>query len=477
MASMSSRAWFARSAAACLALSLFGCEFGRDRPTIAVPGDLDVTSDPSGAQIILDNRNTGLQTPATLSTSAGNHFLALDLLTSSELFVWRGNVAVPETATAFVDAALVGGCFANCPFQVSANRVECVIVGLGDFCSTFFNPNQPQENEWPAGSGNEYVANLRVQVAARVGPEWSAFAGDTVASLVYQDTWLGRSPVSVTGGAGDHQGSFRYWADPGPFVTRPLLVGLEVAQDVVAPADSDLEDVIYFRFRITNVTADPRFQHWHPEVPATGITYTDLYAGMALDADIGGSSQPIEFSDDVGTLVRDSVAFIYDLEFAADLTAPYDTAPPLVGLVIVEAPVAAARRPFTLWTIDTDWDNLAGTGDDDYGYGYRALSAQLTATDPVQDCTGPGDDIGHCSDDPGDYRLALTAGPLTLAPGDSAVYTLALVFAEPVPGTFTSGTAIEPGLPTTAGRAIEAVADSLVARARRAAALWSQVSP
>lgn len=450
-------------------MTIAGCEFGRERPTMPVLGQLEVRSDPSGATIFLDTRNTGSATPATIDASAGNHTLRLELRTSSELFVWSGAVTVPETALVVVDAALAGGCFADCPFRV-ANRVECVIVGLGDFCSTVFNPSQPDANEWPVGSGNEYVANLRVQAAGIVDADGGGFAGDTVASLVYQDTWLGRSTVSIATSAADERASFRYWSDAGPFVSRLLLVGLEVDQRVIAPKNAELQNVVYFRFRLHNVTDDSRHRHWHPEIPEGGFTYTGLYAGMALDADIGNPA------DDVGTYLPDpGVAFIYDLDFRdTGLASGYETMPPLVGLILVEAP-PAARRPFSLWPIGSDWDKGAGTGDDDYRFGYRVLSAQLSAGDPIADC--PGDEIGHCSDDPKDYRLSLTAGPLKLAPGDSAVYTLALVFAEPVPGTFTSGTSLPPGEPLTAGRGIEPVADSLVARARRAVALWPNVFP
>jgi hypothetical protein len=368
-----------------------------------------------------------------------------------------------------VDAALAGGCSVDCPFQVRTTRAECLIIGFGDFCSTVFNPSLVNLNEWPTGSGNEYVANLRAQVAAIVGPQGDTLAGDTLVSLVYQNTWVGRSPITGT----SNRASLRYWADPLSTAGPQPLVGLEVEQEVIAPTSADLQDVLYFRFRIKNVTDDPRHRHWRPEIPEGGFTFENLYAGMALDADIGVPS------DDVGTLVADSFAFIYDPDFQDNaLASGYATMPPLVGLVLAETPAGVMRRPFSLWTIATDWDNDGAIrGDDDPGFGYRVLTAQLGAGDVLADCGAPGDEIGHCSNTQNDYRLSLTAGPLTLAPGDTATFVAALVYADPVPGEFTSGSPILPGDPTTSRPALEAVADSLVVRARRAVALWPSVAP
>ncbi|MGH7545727.1 MAG: hypothetical protein ACREKI_06045, partial [Gemmatimonadota bacterium] len=394
-----------------------------------------------------------------------------------EFFGWVGRVAVPETMQVDLDAALAGGCSLDCPFEVRTTRAECRIVGFGDFCSTVFNPSLGSTNEWPTGSGNEYVANLRVQVAAIVGPDGSTLAGDTLVSLVYQNTWVGRSAITGT----SNRQSLRYWADPLSAAGPQPLVGLEVEQEVIAPTSVELQDVLYFRFRLRNVTDDPRHRHWRPEIPEGGFTFENLYAGMALDADIG--STPAGTADDVGTVLSfapdSAVAFIYDLDFQENsLLSGYATMPPLVGLVLAETPAAVTRRPFSLWTIATDWDNDGAIrGDDDPGFGYRVLTAQLGAADALADCGTPGDDIGHCSDTQNDYRLSLTAGPLTLAPGDTATFVAALVYVEPAPGQFTPGSPILPGDPTTSRLALEAVADSLLVRAGRAVALWPSVAP
>jgi hypothetical protein len=73
--------------------------------------------------------------------------------------------------------------------------------------------------------------------------------------------------------------------------------------------------------------------------------------------------------------------------------------------------------------------------------------------------------------DAADLRMMVTAGPVTLAPGDSAAVTVAVVLAQPAPGTFTSGTVLDPGNPTDDTRALVATAAPLRARAQAAAAL------
>lgn len=456
----------------CCLVALGGCELERGRLTPPVFGQLDVRSDPSGAVILIDGASTGMVTPALLDRSAGRHRLRLQFTSAlGEVFLWEHEVVVPETTIVVVDAALVGGCPRNCPVRLRANRVGCVVTGWGDFCSTVFNPNRPRDNAWPVTSPNELVAGLRLQVGAVVAPDAPAFAGDTVASLVYAQTWVGRSPISVTSEAAGQVAAFRYWSDPGPTLTRLPLVGIEVEQRVIAPDLPELADVLYFRFRLRNVTADARFRAWHPEVPEDGLRYEGVYAGMSLDADVGDAD------DDVGTYLPGSqVAFIYDLNLRdSALVSGFANGPPLVGLTVTESPGSAVRRAVSLWRIREDWERGAGTADDDLDLGYRLLTAQLQAADPFVDCSGPGDEVGACSDEPADYRISLTAGPVTLAPADSAVFAVALVFAEPVAGTFVSGTPLPPGNPGVSGRPIEAVADSLSARALRAKSLWPQV--
>jgi hypothetical protein len=70
--------------------------------------------------------------------------------------------------------------------------------------------------------------------------------------------------------------------------------------------------------------------------------------------------------------------------------------------------------------------------------------------------------IGFLPSVPSDMRMTVSAGPVTLPPGDSVTITVAVAVAEPVPGTFTSGAGfLEPGEPHDQTRPIYAVAAGL----------------
>jgi hypothetical protein len=124
-----------------------------------------------------------------------------------------------------------------------------------------------------------------------------------------------------------------------------------------------------------------------------------------------------------------------------------------------------ARRVLNGWpsTISGqtgDWK--AGTLTEPLGYSF--LSGRLAYSPDNTD-----DTIGHMpGSTPSDYRMSVSAGPITLAPGDS---TLAVALADPAPGTFTSGTIISSGDPKTNDRPIMRVADLLRQRLIAAEAL------
>jgi hypothetical protein len=85
--------------------------------------------------------------------------------------------------------------------------------------------------------------------------------------------------------------------------------------------------------------------------------------------------------------------------------------------------------------------------------------------------------IGHLPMAPGDMRLSVSAGPLRLAPGDSAAVTVAVVLAEPAPNTFTTGVQFDPGNPTDRTRALYTTAQQLFARAAAASTVTTSLTP
>jgi hypothetical protein len=71
----------------------------------------------------------------------------------------------------------------------------------------------------------------------------------------------------------------------------------------------------------------------------------------------------------------------------------------------------------------------------------------------------------------GDVRMSVTAGPLTLAPGDEARIVIAVAIAPPVGGTFTSGVVMQPGDPFDTSRPLYLTAADLRAKINAAAAV------
>jgi hypothetical protein len=118
------------------------------------------------------------------------------------------------------------------------------------------------------------------------------------------------------------------------------------------------------------------------------------------------------------------------------------------------------------------WRNVGGVTPDWGGgrtnefVGLRMMSGIGTYT-PAH----PDPRIGHTPGDPGDVRLLVSAGPFTIAPGDSASFVYAIVLSEPVPGTFQPGTPTDPGDPLDPARPIAQVAQTLIDRARAARTL------
>jgi hypothetical protein len=68
-------------------------------------------------------------------------------------------------------------------------------------------------------------------------------------------------------------------------------------------------------------------------------------------------------------------------------------------------------------------------------------------------------------------RVSVTAGPLTLAPGEQAEIVLAVAFARPASGTYQSGTLVAPGDPFDTNRALYSIAALLRERMVAAQAL------
>jgi len=138
-----------------------------------------------------------------------------------------------------------------------------------------------------------------------------------------------------------------------------------------------------------------------------------------------------------------------------------------VGVRVLEAPPGMSPI-LSAWPRSADW--LPGTVGESTGWGW--LAGQQDEKYPRH----PDDRIGYAPTGPDDYRILTSAGPLRLAPGESATLTVAVVIAEPEPGTFTPGQTIGPGDPLDPNRQILRVAEGLRQRAIAAEELLTGTS-
>jgi hypothetical protein len=445
------------------ALALWSCG-DRSRPTIPVFGNLAVLSDPAGAQVAVDGRIFEGTTPVTLEgIEAGQRYVELAFVPGpAEFFGWEDTVTVPEEAVDTIRAALEGGCERNCPFLIDRGRIICRSTGNGDTCASVFYDGI-EALEWPNAGGGAYGAGGRLLFAGILDENAGALAGDTLSTQLYDVAWTGRQPMVRSSSGNRQQLELEYWGTAR--YRSESLTGLSVRQTLIAVDSARVNDVLFVRFEIENVSGDERYRRLYPWVPEGGFTYESLYAGFGFDPDVGQSE------NDLGTFDPSlNLSFMYDAHFQDEALGANAERPALVGLVTVEPPAGASERTFTLWRRVDDWDD-----GDAHAFAWRLLAGRLAPTDPIADHPSP--EIGHAGTTPNDYRLTEAYGPLRLGPGDTATLTVALLFADPVAGTYTPGILVPPGDPTDMNRQILAVADSLRALAEQVPELWNRYRP
>jgi len=455
-----------RRAAAVLLLTLasLGCFEERDRPTVPIFGTLELESDPAGAEVFIDSIRLGVVTPVTLDmVPAGEHLLELELGGDTpETFSFSDTITVPEEALASLRVPLQGGCLRNCPFLLARGRIDCRFTNAGDTCASVFFDQAPAL-EWPGESGADYGAGGRLLVAAIVGADGGTLAGDTLAIAVFDTlAWLGRRPVAREASTRRQEATVEYWASSA--FAGQYLQGLAVRQTLVAVDSAGVEDAILIGFQIVNNSDDELYRSAFPWIPEGGFTLEDVYVGFGLDADVGSAD------DDLGSVDPDlNLAFMYDADFRdPQLGQDFADQPGLVGLATIRAPQNATRRTLTFWPLGNDWDD----GGAEFGFAWRLLSGNLNAGDPL--ANHPSVEIGHYPGQPADYRMTDAYGPLTLAPGESVELVVGILLAEPVPGSFTAGSRIDPGNPTDPSRTILQVAANLRALAASLPDFWSR---
>jgi hypothetical protein len=422
-----------------------------DRPAGPLPGaGIVVDSDPRGAHIELDRQNTGRVTPDTLSNvTRGLRELVVRMTVGGLTYGYRTNVSITaEDSLVVVNGPLLlgcqtGGCIRSLTRFYASGDTRLATMPLGPL---FHVEGQGEGIQWPSGTGNSYASVGSALFAGLAGS-----SRDTVALGPYDFLYLAGRPTPTVSEGPTLLLRHSSWVLPPPGQRLLSTVrGLSVDYSVLARAETSGTIIVRLVFR--NITTDPVYRFIDPLVPAEGLTYHSAYVGFALDGDVGIAD------DDAISYVRDlDMVLTYDSDFLeSSFSGGWATRPALLGLRLLERP-AGTTVHLNSWPRGWDWE--AGQAAVERAGWYWMSGTQTwlgNHADPR---------IGYAPQDPQDLRMSVSAGPLQLAPGDSAAITLAVVLAEPAPGTFTSGTRVSPGDPLDQTRPLTAIAAPLIARA------------
>jgi hypothetical protein len=299
---------------------------------------------------------------------------------------------------------------------------------------------------WPTGSTNSY-ASIGMPLIAMVSG-----TRDTLALGIYDYDYLAGRPEPTLSTNPDRTTLTQSaWIIPPTSVLvsgTPTVRGIEVIEEVVGTTGSD---VIHIKLTFRNITNRDTYRAADPLVPNEGLTFTGVYLGFGIDADIGDPADDLITYEPALDMV-----YTYDSNFREPLfVGDAAQAPGLIGLRMVEKPATSATV-MNAWPSAGDW---TGAANEFIGYGVVSGSRSYLPDDPSPS-------IGYTPGVAGDYRMVVSAGPVTLAPGESAQITVAVVMASPVQGEFTAGQTVLPGSPTVADRPIRRIAATLFSNAQ-----------
>lgn len=430
------------------------------------PGEnarIEVLSDPAGAAIFLDGKSTGKVTPDLLRDLIGQHEVLVRVETgvpatgsstaTNIVYGFRTSVDVKGDSLHRVQGPLSMRCATEACWgdyrryrEINSLRPSTLPNG-----ALFFYDSSEKGLYWPVGSVNGYVSIGLPLIAALAGTR------DTLALGIYDIGYLaGRPTPQVTQTLDRFTLRQTFWVLPPSeviFTLAPTIRGIEVEEELIGTTAAN--DVAFIKLTYRNITNRPSYQAIDPIVPSAGITYNWVYLGFGLDADVGTASDDMITYEPALDMV-----YMYDMDFQEAMFPPGpNVAPGLVGLRLLEMPAGANARALNAWPSSNDWH--AGAGDLGERFGYGVLSGLRSLTPDL-----PGQQIGFAPVNAGDYRMSVSAGPVTLEPGASASITVAVILASPTTGTFTSGLNVSPENPTANGRNIQRIAAGLLDKAR-----------
>ena len=350
------------------------------------------------------------------------------------------------------------------------SRVYCAVSDFGDFCSRFpadLGNITGLANAWPAPAPDQYLSHGKLLVAATLGADAGGSAAGAHLAMSLYDPGDYSPHVRLAPVSGDIARYFNeVWTDARHLPVFPSTTGalgdldrpgqnFGLSVKITYAIPQDRPDVVLVRYDLTNISATDSFRFVHPEEPAGGHTLQNVYLAPFIDPNVGVSisaavSGQAEVNDDNATVFpQDSLLAAYDQAFSVpnfSSTAGGQTRPALVGLRLVQGPAGTTARALLL-----DSDNalsFATPGLEQTTYQY--LTGGRGALGMAPGCTAVGgsggvDALLCSSETPGDVRVGWSVGPVaSLAPGQATSITVALLFASPTAGSFTSGTAVAP---------------------------------
>jgi hypothetical protein len=217
-----------------------------------------------------------------------------------------------------------------------------------------------------------------------------------------------------------------------------LNLGLSVQATYYLP--QQYGDALFIRYDVTNISNRPRYRLVNPEEPLAGHTVQGVYLVPMIDPDIGGTAQNEATDDNATVFPRDSLIVAYDQAFSVPTFSPTArTNPGIVGLQLVSGPPGTTARALILDAGDT----LSFATAAREATTYSTLAAGRAVG--IATCTDRLAAYVCAPETPSNVRVGWSVGPVAaLAPGQSTSITVAVLFANPKAGTFTSGTPIAP---------------------------------
>ncbi|MGH7554865.1 MAG: T9SS type A sorting domain-containing protein [Longimicrobiales bacterium] len=380
---------------------------------------------------------------------------------------------------------------------LQVNKFQCGLINNGFTCTDTFNSPTGGGGFWPTGTPNQYMFRSGLQVFGII-PETVPFAwaGDTVGAFFNEGTGLRSHGTPLTEifnslDANDFEnwpdkGSIAdfpeatafvtdtalfngvligrkaasqqdtwvmYWdGNPGPTGGRQHPMGILVEQRTVAwnyPLGN--ENIIYFIYKFTNITNNPRFQRENETrffgganaLPDAGWDFEEVYVASDSDPDV---THEFELNYATGILPfnlglsYEGTFFEPEFDYPPSEFFPpfFVNAPGIVAVKYLKSPVDPATGEevgLTSFSLHTNGPPFNDPRDVQQGWRYVSLNIDAGKGDP--NCTFAVSEIKarrscFLNQSTADVRFFIGSGPFTLKPGQSATVAVAMYAAATV---------------------------------------------